>query len=679
VAVGAVLPLRWLRWHVLDRRFTRHMTTRDSLAVDAATVTAHPYSVLPGELVRVAGNSAGIARRRTDAVRALWLELPARPAYAVCWLLSLFAVWLPHYPVGVDLPQHANLFRLWIDLSGGPFELRQIYRTNLFTPYLLPYALALPFAKLFGPLAAIKCLLTVSVLATPIYLTRWFRAIGAAPAFGLLGFVVTFDYCYLWGFVSFTVALPLMFAYLAAFEAQGDSPSAEQVSRTTLLAAALFFSHGITFGISLAIAGCSWLLRGRWRARLRAALHIAPLGGIALLWLALRHKEASTEAMGQWFDARRAVHLFSGAFTTFPDDHWAVIGASGVALFLVLARPRLTFSPIRCVPLALVTLIFVTFPDVVASTWYVATRFCVFIHALAPAVLVPRTSDRVARQWHWVLFALVAAFLVLLNVRLLAFNRELDGFRVVAARVPAGADLQTLVPETDSTDPVFGPAEFGQIPAWVTANQGGLIANDSAGMPYYQLPIRRNNVPPLQHYAYIISRGSFALYGDTLRRLTSTSSGPAELIEESGGWVLMKRPDLETSDLTVVRYSQGWGELHIDREVDGGRLAIGHQDYEHGLGTHAPSIIRIHLKRPARILVGACGLDDSSGTRGRAAFRIRGGNGQVLFESGPMVGGAPAAPFGVNVDGQTELLLEVDEVGGTDAYAHADWANLSLH
>src|SRR5580698_2995901 len=122
-----------------------------------------------------------------------------------------------------------------------------------------------------------------------------------------------------------------MFAYLAEFEAQGDSPSWRQVLRTTLLAAALFFSHGITFGIAVVVTGCSWLLRGRWLARLRAALHVAPLGGIALLWLALRHKETSAEAIGQWFDARRAVHLFSGAFTTFPDDHWAMVGASGVA------------------------------------------------------------------------------------------------------------------------------------------------------------------------------------------------------------------------------------------------------------------------------------------------------------------------------------------------------------
>ena len=42
-----------------------------------------------------------------------------------------------------------------------------------------------------------------------------------------------------------------------------------------------------------------------------------------------------------------------------------------------------------------------------------------------------------------------------------------------------------------------------------------------------------------------------------------------------------------------------------------------------------------------------------------------------------MAGGAAAEPFGVNVEGQKELLLEVDELNGSNAYAHADWVSLS--
>jgi len=97
-------------------------------------------------------------------------ELSASPtsvAFVVCGVVALAAVWLHRYPLGVDLPQHANLFRLWADLAHGPFEYRATYHIEFFTPYLLPYAVALPLTKLFGALIATKLLLSFMVIATP--------------------------------------------------------------------------------------------------------------------------------------------------------------------------------------------------------------------------------------------------------------------------------------------------------------------------------------------------------------------------------------------------------------------------------------------------------------------------------------------------------------------------------
>ena len=159
-------------------------------------------------------------------------------------------------------------------------------------------------------------------------------------------------------------------------------------STTSAAAASVFFSHGITFGISLAIASCSWLLRGRWfaRFRCRVARRASRNHGRRVARLCDTRTPRPKQS-GNGSTRRRADTLFSGAFTTFPDEHWAIVSASAVAVFLLLARPKLTFAPLRWLPLVLITLIFVALPDVIASTWYVATRFCVFIHVLAPAVL----------------------------------------------------------------------------------------------------------------------------------------------------------------------------------------------------------------------------------------------------------------------------------------------------
>jgi hypothetical protein len=317
-------------------------------------------------------------------------------------------------------------------------------------------------------------------------------------------------------------------------------------------------------------------------------------------------------------------------------------------------------------------------PDWLASTWLVASRFCVFVHAFAPAVLRPRETDAIARQWRWLLLALVVGFLGLLIVRLRAFNQELAGFEEIAALIPPGADVQTRVPETDSTSAAFGEVELGQVPAWITAERGGLIANDSAVSGYFQLPVRRKNIPLLQDYPYVIARGNPHRYRNALPTLTRSAQGPAQLLKQSGDWLLYKRQPIENADFSVVRYLQGWGDLRVDREVEGHPLNIAGVPYQHGLGTHAKSLIRIRLKRSAQHFTGACGMDRMAGTRGHGAFRVPDSNGQTLYESGPLGAESPAKAFAVPVSGQTELYLEVDPVE-TYLNAHADWVNLELN
>jgi hypothetical protein len=606
-------------------------------------------------------------------------KTPVNWAFAACGLLALIAVWGHRYPVGVDLPQHANLFRLLADMSNGPFEYRFGYRVEPFTPYLLAYALALPLTKLFGALVATKLLLSFMVLATPLAMSRWLRAIGAEAAFGLVGFVVAFDYWYIWGFISCAVATPLLFAYLESYERQGDAPGLKPILRTSLLATLLFFSHGITFGVAMAVAGSIWLVRGRWRSRYPAALHMVPPFALALLWLSLSKKQASSRAISEWFNSDRAVNLFSGAFVPFPDAFWAVIAAGGVALFLLLARPKLRFSPSRSVPFALAVVCFLTLPDWIAATWLVGSRFNVFIHAFAPALLVPRLGDVIARNWLYTLSALVLAFLTVLNVRLGAFNRELSGFVDVAAAIPAGADVQTLVPETTNKSQVFGAAMMGQVPAWLTAERGGLIANDSAVAGYYQIPVRHQDVPQFKHYPYAMARGDYGSECSRLASLTGTPRGSATLVKQSGNWLLLKRPPIENQLFEVIRHGQGWGELQLDQSVSGGPLSVAGTKYARGLGTHAVSVVRLRIKGAGRTLSGACGVDDAAGPGGQAAFRIRDGRGGVLFASPPLQANAPARTFSVPIGTDRELILEAYTSTGRIDYAHADWLDLTAN
>ena len=591
-------------------------------------------------------------------------------AFWVCAVLGLATIWGHRYPAGVDLPQHANLVRLWADLERGPPEYRRMYQVECFTPYFLPYAFAVPITRLFGALVAIKVLLTVEAMATPLLLARWLKTVGATPGFGLVGFVVAFDYGYVWGFISYAFAIPLLFAYLTEFELQGDRPRAWAVVRASIVATAIFFSHGIVFALSVVTVVTSLAARPHPWTRWRRGLHLVPLAALALVWIALRQRQPTGHAIEEWFTWDRALLLFSGAFVPYANRSWALVGAAGCALFLLVARPRLTLGAARTTPLALALVVFVASPEWFASTWLVASRFCVFVHAFAGGSLTPR-RDLVARQWPRVLAALVIAFIVLVNVRLWAFNRELSGLDVIAQSIPPGSDVETLVPDTDNVSDAFGPAELGQVPAWITALRGGLIANDSS--IYYQIPIQKRVGWSPANYRYVVARGSLQQYGGLIDRLT----GRATLLAASGPWLLLERHPMQGDGFTVVRTGQGWGDLRLNLSSDGTPLTVASQIYGTGLGTHAPSFVRLQLDRPAQIFKGACGLDDESPGCQGVSCQIVDAHERSLWDSGPVIAGAPAATFSVPLEGQRALWLYVNAPGSID-HCHTDWVGLRL-
>lgn len=592
-------------------------------------------------------------------------------AYLVCAAIALFTIWGHRYPVGIDISQHANLFRISADMTVGPVEWRSLYRLEPFTPYLLAYAVAYPFALLFGAIAAAKCLLTLVALATPLMMRRWLRTIGASTDFALVGFLLAFGFQYHWGFISHALALPLAFGYLAAFERQGDRPGWRAIAETLLFGGALFFCHGITFGLCMLIAAARLLVRRRpWRAW-AAGLHALPLAVIALYWSRIHEQHTGQKAGHDWVDLDRLTRLFSGPFAAYPDRTWALVSVAGLVLVLIAARPRLVWQARRLVPLAAAMLAFLALPETLAATWMIGSRFCVFVHAFAPAAIQPRTNGRLGRRWSgvvliWVLFGLVS-----LNLRLVAYNHEIGGLHELVEHMQPGFDVRTMLPQTEHDSATMGPAQFGQVAAWATAELGGILDNDSAG--YFQMPIRHGAMPIPSFYRYIIAKGSVE---DVTGKVTGRWKA-ARLVHRASSWLLFEDPPIGTDDFTVVRSMQSWGELRHDKSVSQAPLSIAGNRFEHGLGTHADSFIRLRIDKPGRTFSGACGIDDSGGHGGRATFRIRDDAGQVLFESGEARGGEPARQFSVAIVGREQLILEVQKVESID-FAHGDWVDLKV-
>lgn len=129
---------------------------------------------------------------------------------------------------------------------------------------------------------------------------------------------------------------------------------------------------------------------------------------------------------------------------------------------------------------------------------------------------------------------------------------------------------------------------------------------------------------------------------------------------------------LEALDLGAIQ--QDWGKPRAGRSVDGNPLRIGGTTFEHGVGTHARSVLYVHLGGRAESFEAMVGVDDEVAARGSVEFHIY-GDGVRRWRSGVMRGGDAARPVRVALEGVGTAVLMVTPTGDGIDYDHANWAN----
>src|SRR5262245_14844642 len=142
------------------------------------------------------------------------------------------------------------------------------------------------------------------------------------------------------------------------------------------------------------------------------------------------------------------------------------------------------------------------------------------------------------------------------------------------------------------------------------------------------------------------------------------------------GLTAARAADVWISDRDL-RLIQGWGEPQRNRSVDRNLLSIGGKKFDHGIGTHANSLMRISLGGTAQQFTAQVGLDDEAEPVGSVAFTVA-GDGKTLFESGPMRKGDAPKNVSVDLQGVRRLVVSVSDAGGGINYDHADWADAKI-
>jgi len=132
------------------------------------------------------------------------------------------------------------------------------------------------------------------------------------------------------------------------------------------------------------------------------------------------------------------------------------------------------------------------------------------------------------------------------------------------------------------------------------------------------------------------------------------------------------------SSLDIGKTQQGWGQPRKDRSVENHPISIAGQKFEHGLGTHADSVLYVNLAGGSTRFTAMVGVDDEiNKAAGSVEFRVL-GDGRLLYKSGVMRAGQAAKKVDVDVSGVKTLILLVNDGGDGMNWDHADWADAQL-
>jgi len=129
---------------------------------------------------------------------------------------------------------------------------------------------------------------------------------------------------------------------------------------------------------------------------------------------------------------------------------------------------------------------------------------------------------------------------------------------------------------------------------------------------------------------------------------------------------------------TAVSVTQGWKVTQNDKSITGSPLTIAGQQYEKGLGTHAPGEMVFKLDQKITQFTADVGVDDGGDAgHGSVVFKVV-LDGREAFDSDLMKSGQPAKHIALDVSGVSELRLLTTDGGDGVQGDHADWANAAV-
>jgi hypothetical protein len=482
-----------------------------------------------------------------------------RVAFALTMAFGASLFWVvSRLPMG-DLPQHVAQVQMLRDLVTGTSRWSDLVRINLFTPYLLGYALATALSFALSPLVALKVVLTAAYLAFVPCAIALRKELGGDERLDWLFIPCFFGFAFLCGMYTFLVASPLGLLFLVLAKRFADAPRPRAGARLVGAGLFLLFCHGLLFALCAGIGGGMTLTRIRRDTAVRALAPYALLGLVLLgVFIRVRLREpllAHGDAPVEWeWDKPwgwHRIYAFPGLAVGFDAHDPLVLTVAPMLAAPWLLGDRVSKVREALVPFAVIALLWLLAPGELARTNLFYHRFALYLLPAYAVAFVPGAfSSRRAAAVEGGLALLCWVVLGTIALRERRFERESAPFdTVMAAAEPGQRALEFIVDPRSAA--VRYKWTYHAYALWYQVDRGGFVDFNFAGLLPQAVRYRSDRAPPfngdvLEFDWHALDASMYRYF--FVRHLTplpahlfDNDQCTVNLIKEAGDWSLFER------------------------------------------------------------------------------------------------------------------------------------------
>ena len=475
-----------------------------------------------------------------------------RTAFAVCAAAAAIPLLVTYRLPMADLPQHAVQLTVWKFFSDACYRFGDTYELNWATPYLLGTVAMRAIAAFLSVHATVKLVVYVTILLLPLILKRIAEFSGVDPWLALLGFPLAFGFSFYWGFLNFSLVVPL--ALLVILTASRAAAEGGRSAKLGILSMVLAAAHALAyvFAILIALPLLAW--RRLWR---QVVAILLPLP-ILLLWAQhAQSQQARARVPWEWsWGSHRLLHLFD-LLLSGGNDLSALLASVLLIAIALLTGVGLTRERWRLLPFAVTLACALFWPLGAFGQTFLYPRLMLFLPATALLAAGVRETrfPRTAARALIVVFVLV--WMGILTARFASFHRDADGFDRIVDNMPS--NQRVLLLNVVQSDVVSG-MPFLHFSGYYLERKGGVIGWSFASNFPMMLRYRHGfvpGVPPIvthdprtfdwnQHanFDFFIVRAP----GDMTPLLFRQAGQRVRLLRRSGLWWLYERVDRPRRD-----------------------------------------------------------------------------------------------------------------------------------